>query len=127
LKTAYLDTQVVVWLVLGEHGRIPSASQAVIESAELLISPMVSLELEYLHEIGRLKVSASVILLKLEAEIGLRVCSRSFADVEAVARLEKWTRDPFDRLIVAQAKLNGVSVLITSDEKIRANYINAIW
>ena len=125
--TVYLDTQVAVWLAQGELARIPLAVQTAMESADLLVSPMVCLELEYLHEIGRLAVSASVILLKLENEIGLTVCAKSFAEVEAIARQEKWTRDPFDRLIVAHAKLNGVAALITSDQKIQANYINAIW
>ena len=38
---------------------------------------------------------------------------------------EKWTRDPFDRLIVANAKAAGAP-LITKDERIRKHYRRAI-
>jgi PIN domain nuclease of toxin-antitoxin system len=38
----------------------------------------------------------------------------------------KWTRDPFDRLITAQAAL-GESTLLTKDDTIRTNYANAVW
>ncbi len=37
-----------------------------------------------------------------------------------------WTRDVFDRLIVAEAEASDF-VLITKDEKIRANYEKAVW
>jgi PIN domain nuclease of toxin-antitoxin system len=37
-----------------------------------------------------------------------------------------WTRDPFDRMIVAQA-IAGQGKLITRDERIHANFTGAIW
>ncbi len=39
---------------------------------------------------------------------------------------EKWTRDPFDRLIVSHAKLKSAT-LITKDPHILKNYIKAVW
>jgi len=33
----------------------------------------------------------------------------------------------FDRIIVAQARLNGLSPLISSDEKIAEHYPRAVW
>jgi PIN domain nuclease of toxin-antitoxin system len=39
---------------------------------------------------------------------------------------EKWTCDPFDRLIVANAKAAGAP-LVTKDEGIRRHYRRAIW
>ena len=88
---------------------------------------MVALELQYLHEIGRIALGSVEIVEKLRRDIDLKVCGLPFADVASRALEETWTRDPFDRIIVAQAKANGVAPLITADEKIRANYINAIW
>jgi hypothetical protein len=32
---------------------------------------------------------------------------------------EGWTRDPFDRVIVAQARTNGYAPLVSSNEEIR--------
>jgi PIN domain nuclease of toxin-antitoxin system len=37
-----------------------------------------------------------------------------------------WTRDPFDRLIVANAMADGAP-LITADETILANFRDAVW
>jgi PIN domain nuclease of toxin-antitoxin system len=46
--------------------------------------------------------------------------------VVARARELRWTRDPFDRLITAQAAI-GEDVLLTADESIRARYPHAEW
>ena len=53
-------------------------------------------------------------------------CSMPFRDVAMEALQEKWTRDPFDRLIVANAKAAGAP-LVTKDEHIRKHYRRAIW
>jgi PIN domain nuclease of toxin-antitoxin system len=39
---------------------------------------------------------------------------------------EGWTRDPFDRLIVANAKA-AAAPLVTKDEMVRGNYSRALW
>jgi hypothetical protein len=41
-----------------------------------------------------------------------------FSAIASAALAEKWTRDPFDRLIVANAKANGFAWLISADEEI---------
>ena len=62
----------------------------------------------------------------LSDEIGLTVCDLAFALVAARARDERWTRDPFDRLIVAQAQVRGAP-LLTRDDHIHRHYARAIW
>lgn len=39
----------------------------------------------------------------------------------------KWTREPGDRLIVANAIANNEAPLVTSDRRIQEQYRNAIW
>ena len=124
---AYLDTHVVVWLAQGDPARFPTKARVPLESAELLISPMVLLELEYLREIERIRLSSREVFLKVKHEFGLRVCDLAFAHVAEVALDEKWTRDPFDRMVVAQAKANGLAPLVTADEEIRRNYPRTLW
>lgn len=124
--TAYLDTHVLVWIAKGDQEHLSSRASQALENDDLLISPAVMLELELLHEIGRLRASAERMLALLETEIGLRVCSLPFRDVAMQALHEKWTRDPFDRLIVANAKAAGAS-LVTKDERILKHYRRAIW
>jgi len=123
---AYLDTHAVIGLAHGRP-RIGRDAAKLIQRAELLVSPLVLVEVEYLYEIKRLKLPAKDILRKLEHELGLRLCDLPFADVARAALDEKWTRDAFDRMIVAQAKLNGFAPLISSDEKIAENYPRTVW
>jgi PIN domain nuclease of toxin-antitoxin system len=113
--------------VQGSLERISGAAKDVLEGADLLISPMVLVELEYLYEVNRIKLTARDVQLKIEHEIGLRVCDLPFATIAGVVLDEKWTRDPFDRMIVAQAKANGLAPLISSDEEIKQHYPRTIW
>jgi PIN domain nuclease of toxin-antitoxin system len=125
--SSYLDTQVALWIALGELDRLTVLATSHIQSTDLLLSPTVVLEMEYLYEIGRFTLRAKDIVRKLEYEVGTRVCSFGFAEIIEVSLGEKWTRDPFDRLIVAHAKANGLSSLISADQKIRQNYPRAVW
>ena len=81
--------------------------------------------MKYLHEIKRIKVPARRIVDSLAAEIGLKICDAPFADVARKALDERWTRDPFDRLIVAQARLHAAR-LITKDRVLRSRYAQAL-
>jgi PIN domain nuclease of toxin-antitoxin system len=125
--SSYIDTQVAVWLALGALDRLSPTATKHIKSTDLLISPTVVLELEYLYEIKRFTLPALDIVRKLEHEIGIRVCGLGFPEIVTVSLGEKWTRDPFDRLIVAHAKANGLSPLVSADRSIRENYLRAVW
>ena len=48
----YLDTHVAVWLYEKDEERISRLARELIESSELLVSPMVLLEVEFLFETG---------------------------------------------------------------------------
>ena len=125
--TVYLDTNVVVWLAQGTLQRISRGAQSALEQGTLLVSPMVLVELQYLYELNRIKLPARDVQLKVEHEIGVRVCDLPFLSVASAALDEKWTRDPFDRMIVAQAKANGLAPLVSADEEIKKNYPRTAW
>lgn len=122
----YLDTHVVVWLYAGLVDKFGPAVKALINDHDLYISPIVRLELQYLYEIERVTSEANVIVTDLENRIGLQVCPKEFAAIIGQAIPLSWTRDPFDRLIVAHAGLNGDG-LITKDRRMLANYPHARW
>ena len=123
----YVDTQVAVWLAEANLAKISQKALSLVQTTDLRISPMVVLELQYLYEVRRVVVTPPDILVKLNAEIALKVCDHPFPIIAEMALHETWTRDPFDRIIVAHAKANGVAPLLTKDEVIRANYQNARW
>ena len=117
----------MVWLCQKQLDKLTSRAITAIEASELLISPMVLLELEYLYELKRIIQPPQALLSQLGSQIGLQVCDHSFSAVVQTAILETWTRDPFDRIIVAHAKSNGYASLITSDSKIRESYPKTTW
>jgi PIN domain nuclease of toxin-antitoxin system len=123
----YLDTQVMVWLCERHLDRLTPGASAALEQSELLISPMVLLELEYLYELTRIVRPPQALLNQLETQMGLRLCDHPFPAIIQTALFENWTRDPFDRVIVAHARSNGYAPLVTSDEKIRENYPKTVW
>ncbi len=124
---AYLDTQVLQWLIEGNTKPLTSDAKRLIEEADLLVSPMVTFELDILYEIRRTKILWNGVRADLEYELGLRVCNLPFPRIIEAARQEGWTRDPFDRIIVANAKANSLAYLISADEEIRKNYQRAVW
>ncbi len=122
----YLDTHVVVFLYAGLIDKIGKKARIAIEKSEVRISPIVVMELQYLYETGRTNVPAEPVIKELAEAIGLTVCDMDFIDVCFKALEVSWTRDPFDRLIVAHAML-AEAPLITKDRFIRRRYDRALW
>lgn len=122
----YLDTHVVAWLYAGRISLFPNYVQKVISREELLISPIVALELQYLFEVGRVSKKATEVVFDLEKRIGLKTCEHPFNHVIEYAMKQNWTRDPFDRIIVAQASIRSKKI-VTKDETIHKNYKQTLW
>jgi PIN domain nuclease of toxin-antitoxin system len=125
-KVVHLDTHVIVWLYEGRVERLGKEARRAIETNNTVASPAAVLELEFLHEIGKLKPSATRVMTALAADIGLQICDMTFRAVVDRALHEDWGRDPFDRLIVANAKAASAP-LVSKDERILDNYARAIW
>ncbi len=122
----HLDTHAVVWLAAGEVGRFAPFVQPLIQQRGCAVSPMVRMELDYLHDIGRIKVPGGEILDDLRSKIGLVVDQTAFESIVVEARKLIWTRDPFDRLICANARV-AAAWLLTKDAPILTNEATAFW
>jgi len=122
----FLDTHVLVWLYEGLVDKFSTPIRAQLEESELYISPMVELELTYLFEIGRITTSGIDIVRHLDAHMGIQISRVDFYRVVEEAQGYSWTRDPFDRLIVANASIFNAPI-ITKDEKMRQQYSLAMW
>ena len=124
--SVYLDTHVTLWLYSGQTERLSKRAANLINRERIGVSPIVLLELQYLHEIGRITATPRSIIVDLKRRLGLAVEDRSMETVTERALDLTWTRDTFDRLIVAQAALDNAE-LVTTDRLIRKHYPKAVW
>jgi PIN domain nuclease of toxin-antitoxin system len=122
----YLDTHVVVWLFSGHTELLSQRGERAIEENDLLICPIVSLELQYLFEIDKILRPAHVIIGELSKSLGLSLSRQPFEAIIAEANRLSWTRDPFDRIITAHASLQKAP-LLTKDTTISSHYKKAFW
>lgn len=122
----YLDTHVVIWMYEKDQQRFTPIGHSLIEKEDLVISPMVELEIEYLFGIKKITERSAVIIDYMRKHIGLNISDAPFSEVVKRAALLKWTRDPFDRLITAQADIQEAT-LLTKDGTIHTHYPKAVW
>lgn len=122
----YLDTHIVVWLYAGQKEKFSLSAKKLINENDLYVSPIVRLELQYLYEIQRITVDSPAVIADLSSRIGLQVCGKNFDAIVGRATEFSWTRDPFDRLIVANASLHD-NILVSKDRNILAYYPHARW
>jgi len=97
-----LDTNALIWLDLGHRRAKPLTAR----STALYISPASLLELQLLNEIGRIRLDAGALDALTHDERWLLDDPPSGEWFLRAADLS-WTRDPFDRLLVAHARLRG--------------------
>lgn len=122
----YLDTHVIVWLYAGLEEKFSQTVKKIMNENETLISPIVRLELQYLHQLERIDQPADEVIGDISKRFGTRICEKDFNAVVSQALSHTWTRDPFDRLIVANAAIDD-SILISKDKNILENYDQARW
>ncbi len=128
IERIYIDTHVLVWLHDGEAERITPKIANLIDKAERVIVPiMAMLELYYLYEIKRLKVHPEDFLNRINKLINaLPDDDLNALNLIIYGQKNNWTRDPFDRLITAEASIFEAP-LITKDKNILSNYKKATW
>lgn len=122
----FLDTHTVVWLYSGQLDLFNPKVLKLINSEQVCISHIVKLEIQYLFEIKRVKYEPGLIIDTLIDEIGLMYSDNNFESIVRQAIHLSFTRDPFDRIIIADASINN-SKLISKDRNIKKHYKNTIW
>jgi PIN domain nuclease of toxin-antitoxin system len=112
-----LDTHVVLWQLSGARSLGMRARETIAAAAELVFSVVSFAEIGVKAAVGKLVVPDDLHARVLDS--GVRVLGLSAAHGLAVASLPLHHRDPFDRLLVAQAQHEGFT-LVTADPWIRA-------
>ena len=114
----FLDTHVFVWLYAGLHEKFSAKAIELLNNNDLKISPIVMLETQYLYEIKRIQISARQLYEDLHLRLGVTIANDDFSIITQNALDFSWTRDPFDRLIVAHAMALAAPLLTADNSKI---------
>ena len=112
-----LDTHVLLWAA-GVPERLPAAARTLIEdpATELVYSAASLWEVALKSGLGRADFSVDPRLLRRGLlEHGYTELAVTGAHAVAVDTLPPIHKDPFDRLLVAQAQIEGIT-LVTADE-----------
>lgn len=124
-----LDTCTFLWLIAGSRQLSSSARRAFrsVEN-ELFLSAASAWEIALKYSAGRLKLADPPALLvpKERERHGIEELAVTEADALNAGRLPELHRDPFDRLLVAQALARGLQIL-TPDELIVRYPVQTVW
>lgn len=106
-----LDTHVLIWW--DEGRKLANDARRAIESADAVyVSAASAWEVAIKIGLGRLRPTRTIALAASES--GFLELPVTFLHAERVAGLPWYHRDPFDRLLIAQAEVEGLT-LVTRD------------
>jgi PIN domain nuclease of toxin-antitoxin system len=123
-----LDTQVWLWM-LGEPARLTAGSRARLRSPAntFYLSAASVWEIVIKHAAGKLRLPGEPIayLRARLAETPAELMPVSHEHALQLALLPPLHRDPFDRILIAQAQMEGLHVM-TADRQFRAYQVDLV-
>ncbi len=121
-----LDTNVVLWLLLSDRPRIPDRVTDLLQDARtsVLVSAASVWEIAIKRSLGKLKIEDR--WPDTLTRLRFTPSPVTAEHAAAVERLPWLHRDPFDRLLIAQAALEKAT-LVTADARIRAYDVPTLW
>jgi PIN domain nuclease of toxin-antitoxin system len=111
-----LDTHLLLW-ALSSPEKLSKRSRQRIESSDVFVSAASIWEISIKSALGKLAADPSEILAGVEPA-GFNHLSIAGDHAAKVAELPPIHKDPFDRLLVAQARFEPM-ILLTDDEVLR--------
>lgn len=108
-----LDSHAVLWWLEDNHSLGPRCRELIEHADEVFVSAVTPWELGIIRSLGKLSMPEGISDV-LESD-GLTSLSITAAHAELAPSLPPFHRDPFDRMLVAQAQLEAL-VLVTADK-----------
>ena len=127
--TYLLDTCVFLWMTAADENLSPLVRGLLEDSSNrLVLSQVSSLEIQIKFDRGKLAMTLppEKFIPEAMARFNLDYQRIEDAHIWAQRKLPPLHRDPFDRLLVAQALHEGWP-LLTSDQSIHAYPVRVIW
>ena len=126
---ALLDTHAFLWWIVGDERLSDCASRAIADRRnEIFVSAASIWEIAIKGRLGRLSIPGDP-----GAFIGGQIVENSFRGLPIVAghALRVWDlpdhhQDPFDRLLVAQAQVEGLT-LVSRDRQVARYEVEVLW
>ncbi len=121
-----VDTNVVVWLLLGDRPRVTRAAQDALEDERnnVALSAASVWEIAVKRSLGKLVIEDRWV--RAIGSLGFEPLPVTALHAAAVESLPWHHRDPFDRLLVAQAATEGLS-LVSADRRLAAYGVDVVW
>ena len=120
-----LDTHAALWFLSGDERLSESARQHLVaDTNRVLLSAAVVWEIAIKSSLGRLVVPEEYLSVLLGA--GVQALPVSVEHAAAVAGLPWHLRDPFDRMLVAQAAVEQAA-LVSRDDALRPYGVTLVW
>jgi len=112
-----LDTHAALWFLAADERLSENARRHLTdESNQVLLSAAVVWEVAIKRALGKLTVPDEYLSLLLDA--GVTPLAVSLAHAAGVEHLPAHHRDPFDRMLVSQATIEGAAI-VSNDEALR--------
>ena len=121
---ALVDANALLWWLAGDRTLSRAAARAIRDpDNDVLVSAATIWEIEIKRSLGKLQAPDGITDTARAA--GFDILPITGADAERAARLPRHHRDPFDRMLVAQA-LRLEAVIVTRDARFAAYGIDVI-
>jgi PIN domain nuclease of toxin-antitoxin system len=121
-----IDTHALLWWLSADRRLTPSALEAIETGSNVVHTSMASLwEIAIKHGLGKLGRSSSSVFETLP-RLGVSLMPIERGHIEAAGALPHHHRDPFDRMMIAQAQVEGLTV-VTHDEAFRPYGVAVLW
>jgi PIN domain nuclease of toxin-antitoxin system len=118
------DTHAIIWWIEDSNRLSPRARELIYDDGNpLLFSAVVAWEVAVKQAIGKLRILDE---LDLVEEASVQMLDITCPHAMASATLPLHHRDPFDRLLIAQAQLED-AVIVTADPAFAAYDVRTAW
>jgi len=121
-----LDTSTLLW-ALGEPERLSPRARRLVEAGENVVSVASYWEVVIKTQKGLLSISDLATWWRRATDLTTaRVLNVRSSHITALAALPMRHKDPFDRILIAQANAEGLA-LVTNDASIGEYPIQTLW
>lgn len=121
-----LDTSTLLW-ALGEPERLSPRARRLVDGGENVVSVASYWEVVIKTQKGLLVISDLPTWWRQATELtAARVLPIRASHITALAALPMLHKDPFDRILIAQAKADGLGI-VTSDGPIADYPVQTLW